>query len=157
MKSRKDFKIPRIEEEKGTSKDRDFGNFVGSYSGRNVQNKEVYPYVEYGNNARQYQGLDSSFSNKNQVEDKYSPSRIPSYYRREDSQSGISKNNLNFLKGEKMTLDEMRRATSAMYSNNNSNNSNVYNYTKYEDTQEIVEDSNQYNNNYHNNHCNYYL
>ena len=112
MKKNKEFYIARIEEETSASKDQNFGKFVAPYSGRNVSNKEVYPYVEYGNNAQQYQGLDSSLV-RNKQTDKYSPDRIPSYLRREDDNSGISKHNIADLKGEKLSLDEMRRRNSS--------------------------------------------
>ena len=68
--------------------------------------------MEYGNNAQQYQGLDSSLV-RNKQTDKYSPDRIPSYLRREDDNSGISKHNIADLKGEKLSLDEMRRRNSS--------------------------------------------
>ncbi len=108
MKNRK-FVIPKIEEEKGSGNNQGFGEFVGPFSGRNAANKEVYPYVSYGNKGRQYQGLNPNLNNQNNNYDKYSPDRIPSYLRPEKGGSGISRSNISYLKGEKMSLEEMRR------------------------------------------------
>lgn len=112
MKNKK-FTIPRIEEDKSNLNNNGLGSFVGPYSGRNTTNKEVYPYVSYGNNGRQYQGLNTNQNVFENEQDKYSPDRIPSYLRPEQGGSGISRNSLGYLKGEKMSLEQMRRASGA--------------------------------------------
>ena len=63
MSKNNKFYIARVEEEITPEKDKNFGKFIGPYSGRNTSNKEVYPYVEYGNKAKQYHGLDSNYNN----------------------------------------------------------------------------------------------
>ena len=115
MSKNKKFYIARIEDDQAASKDQNFGKFISPYSGRNTTNKEVYPYVEYGNRAQQYQGLDGNRSNYVAPEDKYNPNRIPSYLRREDDKTGISRHSIGDLKGEKLTVEEMRRRSMGFY------------------------------------------
>ena len=115
MSKNKKFYIARIEDDQAASKDQNFGKFISPYSGRNTTNKEVYPYVEYGNRAQQYQGLDGNRSNYVAPEDKYNPNRIPSYLRREDDNTGISRHSIGDLKGEKLTVEEMRRRSMGFY------------------------------------------
>jgi len=115
MSKNKKFYIARIEDDQAASKDQNFGKFISPYSGRNTTNKEVYPYVEYGNRAQQYQGLDGNRSNYVAPEDKYNPNRVPSYLRREDDNTGISRHSIGDLKGEKLTVEEMRRRSMGFY------------------------------------------
>lgn len=126
MKNRK-FTIPRIEDDKSNVNNQGLGSFVGPYSGRNASNKEVFPYVSYGNNGRQYQGLNNNQGSYNNSQDKYSPDRIPSYLRPERGESGISRNSIGYLKGEKMSMDEMRRASGLFDEPSQNEIANVYN------------------------------
>ena len=133
MSKNNKFYIARVEEEITPEKDKNFGKFIGPYSGRNTSNKEVYPYVEYGNKAKQYHGLDSNYNNYVAPEDKYSPSRIPSYLRREDDRTGISRHNIGDLKGDKLSVEEMRRRSAEFYKNpepqrNDVRKNNEYDY-----------------------------
>ena len=137
--NRKKFTIPRITEDNSGLNNQGLGTFVGPYSGRNTTKKEVFPYVSYGNNGRQYQGLNSKPNNFANEEDKYSPDRIPSYLRPEQGGSGISRNSLAYLKGEKMTLEQMRKA-SGVYQETNTPVQNIE--ANYEDDLEDFEEDN---------------
>lgn len=121
MGNKKSFYIPRIddkEQSERTSRTRSnnspFEKFASSYSGYNVEDKNVFPYVKYNNNGSQYEDLkdkkyqkkyeDYQASSRN-IKDKYSPDRIPSYLRREEP--AITRRNIMDLKGEKETDKEL--------------------------------------------------
>lgn len=134
MNKRKNFEIGRIEEE---PKKKNAGSrFVSPYGGSNTKDDNiVYPYIEYGNGGRQYKGLDNEKNSKEvnndlktitiddidnkKKEEKYSPERIPSYYRRE-SGSGITSSSLTDLRGgspldKEAELEKNRRTYGSYY------------------------------------------
>lgn len=121
MSNKKNFYIPRIDDKEQNervsrtkSTNSPFEKFASSYSGYNVEDKNVFPYVKYNNNGSQYEDLkdkkyqkkyeDYQASSRN-VKDKYSPDRIPSYLRREEP--AITRRNIMDLKGEKETDKEL--------------------------------------------------
>ena len=121
MSNKKEFYIPRIEENaknnfesKSSSSSSPFEKFASSYSGYNVKDKNVFPYVKYSNNGAQYEDLkDKQYQKKYEdykassmsPKDKYSPDRIPSYLRREEP--AITRRNIMDLKGERPTEKEL--------------------------------------------------
>ena len=119
MSNKRDFYIPRIEESneevgtvtKARSNNSTYDKFASSFSGYNVKDDNVFPYVKYSNNGAQYEDLkDKQYQKKNNQEyqnpkDKYSPDRIPSYLRREEL--AITRKNIQDLKGERLTDKEM--------------------------------------------------
>lgn len=121
MSNKKEFYIPRIEENaknnfesKSNSSSSPFEKFASSYSGYNVKDKTVFPYVKYSNNGAQYEDLkDKQYQKKYEdykastmsPKDKYSPDRIPSYLRREEP--AITRRNIMDLKGERPTEKEL--------------------------------------------------
>lgn len=121
MANKKNFYIPRIEEkDHDTTRNRNrsgnspFEKFASSYSGYNVEDKNVFPYVKYNNNGSQYEDLkDKKYQKRyedyqassQRVKDKYSPDRIPSYLRREEP--AITRRNIMDLKGERETEKEL--------------------------------------------------
>lgn len=121
MANKKNFYIPKIDDnDRNTAYNRNkssnspFEKFASSYSGYNVEDKNVFPYVKYNNNGSQYEDLkdkkyqkkyeDYQSSSRN-VKDKYSPDRIPSYLRREEP--AITRRNIMDLKGERETEKEL--------------------------------------------------
>ncbi len=118
MSKKEKFYIAQIEDEK--KKEYTPSKFASPYNGTNAKDDATYPYVKYGNEGRQYQ----SFKNENinviysgeeeKKVDKYDPSRIPSWLRAEGN-SGISKNNLSDLKGEKLSDEEILERNRQMY------------------------------------------
>lgn len=98
----KSFYIAKIEEENKTSKNADSSTqrspseskvegFVSPYYGRKVKDKTTFPYIQYGNQGMQYQGLREEEINKQEIkpkEDLVEPvvkkNRIPDYLMRED-------------------------------------------------------------------------
>lgn len=118
--TRKDkFYIAQIEEEK--KPERKQSKYVSPYSGTSAKDEYVYPYVKYDNGGKQYQGLkdkeelDTVFvesetpdqmKKRKELEDKYSPDRIPSYYRKEEN-LGINSTNLADLRGDKLSNEEI--------------------------------------------------
>ena len=119
MSSKRDFYIPRIEENneqvgtvtKPRSNSSTYDKFASSFSGYNVKDDNVFPYVKYSNNGAQYEDLkDKQYQKKNNQDyqnpkDKYSPDRIPSYLRREEL--AITRKNIQDLKGERLTDKEL--------------------------------------------------
>jgi len=119
MSNKRDFYIPRIEESneevgtvtKARSNNSTYEKFASSFSGYNVKDDNVFPYVKYSNNGAQYEDLkDKQYQKKNNQEyqnpkDKYSPDRIPSYLRREEL--AITRKNIQDFKGERLTDKEM--------------------------------------------------
>lgn len=121
MSNKKNFYIPRIDDKEQSerisrtkSSSSPFEKFASSYSGYNVEDKNVFPYVKYNNNGSQYEDLkDKKYQKKYEdyqassrsVKDKYSPDRIPSYLRREEP--AITRRNIMDLKGEKETDKEL--------------------------------------------------
>lgn len=121
MSNKKNFYIPRIDDKEQSgrisrtkSSNSPFEKFASSYSGYNVEDKNVFPYVKYNNNGSQYEDLkDKKYQKKYEdyqassrsVKDKYSPDRIPSYLRREEP--AITRRNIMDLKGEKETDKEL--------------------------------------------------
>lgn len=131
--SKKDrFYIAQIEEEK--KEERKPSKFVSPYSGTSAKDEYTYPYVKYDNAGRQYSGLNGKEEldmiytdrehllekKKQKEEDKYSPDRIPSYYRKEEN-LGINRNNLADLRGDKLSEEEIiernRRQYGSIYHN----------------------------------------
>lgn len=121
MSNKKNFYIPRIDDKEQSERisrtrsgNSPFEKFASSYSGYNVEDKNVFPYVKYNNNGSQYEDLkDKKYQKKYEdyqasprsVKDKYSPDRIPSYLRREEP--AITRRNIMDLKGEKETDKEL--------------------------------------------------
>ena len=64
MANKKNFYIPKIDDnDRNTAYNRNkssnspFEKFASSYSGYNVEDKNVFPYVKYNNNGSQYEDL----------------------------------------------------------------------------------------------------
>lgn len=124
MNKKKNFVIARIDDEPEQKKEGD--KFVSPYGGSKTKDEVYYPHVQYGNDGKQYQGLESRKDDLNVIspenvinskEDKYNPNRIPSYYRREE-ESGIKKSNIADLRGDsvdKETELERNRKTYGAY------------------------------------------
>ena len=121
------FYIAQIEEEK--KQERKTPKYASPYSGSSAKDDYVYPYVKYGNGGKQYQGLvekediDSVYmesetpdqmKRRKELEDKYSPDRIPSYYRKEEN-LGINSNNLADLRGDKLSNEEINERNRRQY------------------------------------------
>ena len=62
MTKKNKFYIAQIEEEKKPIHKP--SKFVSPYQGTNAKDEFVYPYVKYGNNGKQYQGLDGNDKNE---------------------------------------------------------------------------------------------
>ena len=118
MSKKEKFKIASIEEEKEKRVEPE--KFATPHSGTNAKDKASFPYVKYDNNGRQYQDfkdgdIDIMYSGEEKkTVDKYDPSRIPSWLRAEGT-TGISKNNLSELKGEKLSEEEVLERNRQMY------------------------------------------
>ena len=123
--NRKDkFYIAQIEDEK--KEERKPSKFVSPYNGSSAKDNYVYPYVQYGNAGKQYNGLNGNNdlnpiytgqpAEEKKIEDKYSPDRIPSYYRKEGD-LGINRNNLADLRGDKLSEEEILERNRRQYGN----------------------------------------
>ena len=120
MSKRERFTIAKIEDEKEKRVEPE--KFATPYGGTNAKDNATYPYVKYDNEGRQYQmfkdnkGIDIVYSGDKEEKkvDKYDPSRIPSWLRAEGN-SGISKDNLSDLKGEKLSEEEVLERNRHMY------------------------------------------
>ncbi|HNZ50766.1 MAG TPA: DNA translocase FtsK [Bacilli bacterium] len=96
--SRKSFYIAKIDEENNASKSLDnkqkspseskVEGFVSPYYGRKVKDKTTFPYIKYGNQGLQYQGLwEDPRPNLSEEDGETAPvrkNRIPDYLMRED-------------------------------------------------------------------------
>lgn len=119
MPKKEKFYIAQIEEEK--EKELPRNKFATPYSGTKAKDDASFPYVKYDNQGRQYNlfkdggNVDIIYSGEEEKKvDKYDPSRIPSWLRAEGD-SGISKNNLSDLKGEKLSDEEILERNRQMY------------------------------------------
>ncbi len=72
MANKKNFYIPKIDDnDRNTAYNRNkssnspFEKFASSYSGYNVEDKNVFPYVKYNNNGSQYEDLKDKKYQKN--------------------------------------------------------------------------------------------
>ena len=123
MNKRGKFYIAQIEEEK--KEERKSPKFVSPYGGTSAKDNDIYPYVQYGNNGKQYNGLNGNNElnaiytgqqEEKKEQDKYSPDRIPSYYRKEGN-LGINRNNLADLRGDKLSNEEILERNRRQYGN----------------------------------------
>lgn len=160
--SRKDrFFIAQIEEEK--KPERKPSQYVSPYSGTQAKDNHVYPYVQYGNGGKQYSNLgakdemnaitkeNETEEQKNKrlaVEDKYSPDRIPSYYRKEEN-LGISSNHLADLRGDKLSNEEILKRNREQYGRFYQDTIKEYDNKKVQQS-EVNNQNNYFNNNYDN-------
>ncbi len=131
MSRRERFYIAQIEEEK--KPERKPSKYVSPYSGTQAKDNLSYPYVQYGNGGKQYNNLDKNKNDQDELnnvivenetpeqmrkrlakEDKYSPDRIPSYYRKEEN-LGISSSHLADLRGDKLSNEEILERNRQQY------------------------------------------
>ena len=118
MSKKEKFYIAKIEENE-KEKEVKTPKFATPYGGTKAKDEATFPYVKYDNEGRQYQSfkdsdIDIVYTGEEKSVDKYDPSRIPSWLRAEGN-SGISKNNLSDLKGEKLSEEEVLERNRQMY------------------------------------------
>ena len=113
MSKRDKFVIPSIVEEK--KKEEKNEAFVSPYS-TTGKNEQSFPYAQYNNGGRQYEGLNGATNKEDDLiyydkgnkeekkrlsdEEKYNPDRIPSWLRREEN-TGINRSTISDLLGIK--------------------------------------------------------
>ena len=126
MSKKEKFYIAQIEEEKKV--ERKPSQYASPYSGTSAKDNYAYPYVKYGNDGRQYKGLNKNEEieviytdretmleeKKRKEDDKYSIDRIPSYYRKEEN-LGINRNSLADLRGDKLSDEEILERNRRQY------------------------------------------